>query len=178
MKMLIKQVKGMSLVALVITIIVLLILAGIVLILLDEGGIIQRAKLSKNESIKSQRLENEALSSYEDLIDSQSNNQSAEISPNYKSKVDLLQYKSQDNQYTAPTSGYIIIPSVASQNQAHCWVYIDDNLVSFVGRGTTPGYIRISVCVPIAKGSRVYYVKETEDIHRLQIDEFYFVPNG
>ena len=57
--------KGITLVALVITIIILLILAGITINLLTEGGLFEKTKLAKENSKNAQLKENETLSEYE-----------------------------------------------------------------------------------------------------------------
>ena len=62
--------KGITLIALVITIIVLLILAGISLaILTGENGILAKAQLAKKESDQKQEEENNILKQYEKLLE-------------------------------------------------------------------------------------------------------------
>ncbi len=64
-----KEQKGITLVALVITIIILLILAGIsIATLTGENGLFNRAKQAKNEYENSQNAENTALNSYTDAM--------------------------------------------------------------------------------------------------------------
>lgn len=60
-----KEQKGITLVALVITIIILLILAGISIATLSQTGLFQRAKDAKEKSINAQRVENNTLNEYE-----------------------------------------------------------------------------------------------------------------
>ena len=65
-----KEQKGITLVALVITIIILLILAGIAIAsITNENGLFNRAKQAKNNTIDSQNVENEAINSYNSAID-------------------------------------------------------------------------------------------------------------
>ena len=65
-----KEQKGITLVALVITIIILLILAGISIATLSgDNGLFNRAKQAKNNTIDAQIRENEALNSYNNAID-------------------------------------------------------------------------------------------------------------
>ena len=62
--------KGITLIALVITIIVLLILAGISLaILTGENGILAKAQLAKKQSDQKQEEENNILKQYEKLLE-------------------------------------------------------------------------------------------------------------
>lgn len=65
-----KEQKGITLVALVITIIILLILAGISIATLSgDNGLFNRARQAKNNTIDAQERENEALNSYNNAID-------------------------------------------------------------------------------------------------------------
>lgn len=65
-----KEQKGITLVALVITIIILLILAGIAIAsITSENGLFNRAKQAKNNTIDSQKAENGAIESYNTAID-------------------------------------------------------------------------------------------------------------
>lgn len=66
-----RQQKGITLVALVITIIILLILAGISIASLSDSGLFGKAKQAKNEYINSQNEENAALNSYINAIDNE-----------------------------------------------------------------------------------------------------------
>ena len=62
--------KGITLIALVITIIILLILAGISIATLSgDNGLFNRARQAKNNTIDAQERENEALNSYNNAID-------------------------------------------------------------------------------------------------------------
>lgn len=64
-----KEQKGITLVALVITIIILLILAGIsIATLTGENGLFKRAKDAKNNTVDAQNEENTALNSYTDAM--------------------------------------------------------------------------------------------------------------
>lgn len=64
-----KEQKGITLVALVITIIILLILAGISIATLGgNNGLFTKAKEAKNNTLDSQNAENEAINSYNNAI--------------------------------------------------------------------------------------------------------------
>lgn len=64
-----KEQKGITLVALVITIIILLILAGIsIATLTGENGLFKRAKDAKNNTVDAQNAENTALNFYTDAM--------------------------------------------------------------------------------------------------------------
>ena len=60
--------KGITLIALVITIIILLILAGISIAQLTGNGLFENAKLAKEKSDNVQQKENDTLSDYENKI--------------------------------------------------------------------------------------------------------------
>lgn len=63
-----KNIKGITLVALVITIVILLILAGISILALTNTGIFQKAKDAKQKSEDATLKQNEVLDSYEEEI--------------------------------------------------------------------------------------------------------------
>lgn len=70
MEKILKEEKGITLVALVVTIIVLIILAGVSInLVLGENGIIAKAKLAKTESEKAKINEEELLNSAVDYIE-------------------------------------------------------------------------------------------------------------
>ena len=64
-----KEQKGITLVALVITIIILLILAGISIATLSQIGLFEKAKDAKEKSINAQGVENNTLGGYENWMD-------------------------------------------------------------------------------------------------------------
>ncbi len=68
-----KQNKGITLVALVITIIILLILAGISISALTGSGLFQKAGDAKNSYEEAERRENSILGEYENYIDNLGN---------------------------------------------------------------------------------------------------------
>lgn len=65
-----RQARGITLIALVITIIILLILAGISISSLTGSGLFEKAKLAKNRTEETQELENQILSEYENQMES------------------------------------------------------------------------------------------------------------
>ena len=68
MKRLLKEKKAITLIALVITIIVLLILAGIAVAQLSENGLFENTKLAKEKYQKSREVEDSVLGDYENEI--------------------------------------------------------------------------------------------------------------
>lgn len=65
-----KENKGITLVALVVTVIILLILAGISIASLTGNGLFEKAKLAKEKQENSQQLESVILNDYENSINS------------------------------------------------------------------------------------------------------------
>lgn len=63
-----KNIKGITLVALVLTIIILLILAGVAITTLTQTGLFENAKQAKNKTENAQIEENTILGSYENKI--------------------------------------------------------------------------------------------------------------
>ena len=63
-----KNRSGITLVALVITIIILLILAGVAITALTQTGLFDKINLAKQKSKEAQKLENETLEDYENKI--------------------------------------------------------------------------------------------------------------
>ena len=68
-----KENKGITLVALVVTIIILLILAGISIMVLTQTGIFDKVNLAKQKSEEAQKLENSILEDYENKIEISAN---------------------------------------------------------------------------------------------------------
>lgn len=78
----IKNRKGITLVALIVTIIILLILAGVTIAQLTGNGLFEKAKLAKEKSENAQELEDETLIDYENKIEkeiSSSNRENEDI---------------------------------------------------------------------------------------------------
>ena len=70
--------KGVTLIALVITIIILLILAGVVWHILNETGLIEKATVAKTETENAQEVEGKALNNYALAISEANNNKSSD----------------------------------------------------------------------------------------------------
>ena len=72
--MLREKCKGITLVALVITIVILIILAGISISTLTNTGIFQKAKDAKKASENAEKKQNEILAEYESELDKYTRN--------------------------------------------------------------------------------------------------------
>ena len=94
-----KNKKGITLIALVITIIVLLILAGVAIATITgENGLLERATIAKEETDKATGEENDKISQYENVID------------NY----DTIQRSNTDGNYCTTPAGTTSTASVSS----------------------------------------------------------------
>ena len=100
-----KNIKGITLVALVVTIIILLILAGISISALTQTGLFGKAKQAEQKSKDEQELENLTLADYENKIDSSLNGSRDTVTiskEEYKELKDAITPKEIDFQLTIP----------------------------------------------------------------------------
>lgn len=101
-----KNTKGITLVALVVTIIILLILAGITILKLTGSGLFENAKLSEEKYKNAQEIENGVLANYESLIESI--NGSRDIDAEQLTKlIDEIVDKKLNAKTTIPTGNII-----------------------------------------------------------------------
>lgn len=103
---------GITLVALVITIIILLILAGISVSALTNTGLFNKAKEARQKSENAQILENSTLAKYENTIESIDNNTrqaSGSLQLDYAKAIDISSYISEDNKYIIPDNGFLVV---------------------------------------------------------------------
>ena len=89
MKMTRKRNKGITLVALVVTVIILLILAGISIASLTGNGLFEKAKLAKEKQENAEHKEEIILSDYENKIAEQYNKQTNEETNLFKTDDDI-----------------------------------------------------------------------------------------
>lgn len=88
-----KKEKGITLVALVITIIILLILAGITINSLTESGLFDKVKQAKERHENAEELENEILYEYKNNIKKYMNG--------YDEFKEMISYANLENQYNS-----------------------------------------------------------------------------
>ena len=123
---------GITLVALVITIIILLILAGVAITALTQTGLFEKAKEAKEKTINSQEEEQNILNKYQDSID--------EITGNVRSEKDnIISTKIADVKFKAKeVNGKYIGIEVEKNDNAKGYIYILNNKV--VNVSTTETY--------------------------------------
>ncbi len=91
-----KKSKGITLVALIVTIIILLILAGITISQLTESGLFGKAKLAKDKQENAQLQENQTLTEYEQNIE-----QYIKKNNNYNDFKKWISYANLENKYNS-----------------------------------------------------------------------------
>ncbi len=132
----IKDTKGVTLIALVITIIILLILAGVsILAFTGENGIFNRAKQARNNTIEAQEKENLALDSYENKINEILEHNQENDDGNNENKEKLYLFKNGD-QCTDITGGWI---SCAYYSSAPTLSITDKLLIKYETQGVRGG---------------------------------------
>ena len=131
MKKKLKQMKGITLIALVITIIVLLILAGVsIAMLTGENGILSQAQKAKEETENAQAEEANILNSYEDYLSQITNNGFVENkgvnAPVLKDGMELVSYNEGTGEWTTNNSNSSYDYVVGESKWANAKVTIDE----------------------------------------------------
>jgi len=118
----IKKEYGITLVALVITIIILLILAGVAINALTQTGLFENAKQSKNTTENAQKDENKKLGEYSSKINeyisgTSRDEASSEVLKKIEetSTVNTYSYTGSEQEYTVPEDGYYKIECWGAQ---------------------------------------------------------------
>ena len=162
-----KNQKGITLVALVITIIILLILAGISISQLVASGLFERARKSEEESKKSQNLENSILGDYEKTIDGYLTENITDITGAQSN--DMLEKttntKVQDeygNQIVVPAGFKITNDAVTANNGI---VIIDKSQNEFVW-------------IPVPTDGKIYTNTEKNQYKTVKLNRYTFNGNG
>ncbi|OKZ75967.1 MAG: hypothetical protein BHW00_00500 [Clostridium sp. 26_22] len=152
---------GITLVSLIVTVIILIILAGISIASLTGNGLFEKAKLAKEKQENAQIEENERLSDYESEIEKiYSNTREFEksIQLDYSKSVDISSYTSENNKYTIPENGYLVVQYNEQNTTTTHWVYVYISDYPFVPRlvdnewGVPENFSTI-----INKGQTVYF---------------------
>ena len=151
----IKKEYGITLVALVITIIILLILAGVAINALTQTGLFENAKQAKNITENAQKDENKKLGEYSSKINeyisgTSRDEASSEVLKKIEetSTVNTYSYTGSEQEYTVPEDGYYKIECWGAQGGTYQY--------AVGGKGAyTKGIIKLS------KGEKLYvYVGE------------------
>ena len=146
---------GITLVALVITIIILLILAGVAITALTQTGLFEKARQAKNATENAQKDENKTLGEYSSKINEYISGTSREEASSEvlkkieeTSTVSTYSYTGSEQEYTVPEDGYYKIECWGAQGGTHQY--------AIGGKGAyTKGIIKLS------KGEKLYvYVGE------------------
>lgn len=159
-----KSKKGITLIALVITILILLILAGIsIQAITNDNGLFNRAKQTKNNTSEAQNLENTILLEYENAINKIDNSVvsgNTMAGKNDKSKNRALSGETNGYSYKNP-----IIPQgfFAVDEEDAIWKYTDNETVEGWNDGLViqDDYGNQFVWVPVDGSSVTYSLLET-----------------
>lgn len=105
--------KGITLIALIITIIILLILAGVTISQLTGNGLFDKIQLAKEKYFNEQKKENKTLADYEEQIseyvgNGRDNNYGV-IELDYDNSVDVSSYTSENNRFTFTSGGFLVV---------------------------------------------------------------------
>lgn len=131
-----KQQKGVTLVALVITIIVLLILAGVsIAMLTGDNGILTKATESKTKTLAAELREQVSLAIGELMADQENTNISADDS-NTNGVADLIAAKMTKNGYTTTATSATSL-SVTKDSKTYTITINDKYAVTEIKEGTT-----------------------------------------
>ncbi len=155
--------KGITLISLVITIILLLILSGVTIAQLTGNGLLKNAKLAKEKYKNAKDDEDTQIAKYTNEVDAQINsNREIDIKNvelDYDNKVDISSYNSATNQYTVPSNGIIIVSGNLRKSAVMSYVYINEIQICFIG-GTngTQFYSGGAYSQFITKNSKLYIV--------------------
>ena len=164
--------KGITLVALVITIIILLILAGISISALTNTGIFQRAKDAKQKSADAELDQNTKLDSYENEIDNylpkQNNNKTVEQAKekvlSTEKNIELVDAK--ENKIVIP-AGFKITGDATTVDKG---IVIEDATVDKDGKPTATAGSQF-VWVPVGKITKADGTETTITLGRYDFDE-------
>ena len=163
--------KGITLVALVITIIILLILAGISISALTNTGIFQRAKDAKQKSADAELDQNTKLDSYENEIDNylpkQNNNKTVEQAKekvlSTEKNIELVDAK--ENKIVIP-AGFKITGDATTVDKG---IVIEDATVDKDGKPTATAGSQF-VWVPVGKITKADGTETTITLGRYNFD--------
>ena len=171
-----KNRSGITLVALVITIIILLILSGISITALIQTNLFQNAKEAKQKTENAQNIENGTLSSYEEKIGDIVGTRQFDVKDlelDYDNKVDIKNYTSSSNYYTVPQTGIVII-SGGTKNGWGLYLYINNLGMCIAGNGQGNSQYG-SYSQIVTKGNTVYF-SSLDGRGVIDIVMVYFIP--
>ena len=171
-----KNIKGITLVALVVTIIILLILAGISISALTQTGLFGKTKQAEQKSKDAQELENLTLADYENKIGDIVGTRQFDVKNlelDYDNKVDIKNYNSSSNYYTVPQTGIVII-SGGTKNGWGLYLYINNLGMCIAGNGQGNSQYG-SYSQIVTKGNTVYF-SSLDGRGIIDIVMVYFIP--
>lgn len=162
--------KGITLVALVVTIIILLILAGISISALTQTGLFGKAKLAKEKYKNAQEKENVTLSDYSNNINQEVITSDRALTNNEVLGKSNKKFKIEKNILEDENEGYIPILTsnnssnfgIASSNIPNAWLAFDNNNNTYTyyeSENISNSYVEFST-----KGILMYIKKVTASV--------------
>jgi len=181
--------KGITLIALVFTIVILIILAGVAISLsLGENGIFSKAQQARQEYLNAQDYEETEIAKVVNEVDSivdestRYSNITFQV-PNYTARTLIFKTQgkgdgywitSETENYTAKSDGYIQVPNLGIRSKGHVQCYIDEIQIANLDN---EAYNRYSLLFPIKKGSNFKMVTKCKDSGTYQVYyDAYFIP--
>ena len=157
-----KKIAGITLIALVITIVVLIILAGVLInISLENNRLFNKAKIAKEQYTNAQEYEKEKIEQTSNEIDNyiNSNRDVYTIKHlDYSNKVNLNSYSSENNKYTFPDDGYFISQgSAGSSGDNKIHIFLSEFPFTICFYDNTWAWNQNHFNLPVEKGQTFYY---------------------
>ena len=172
----IKEKTAITLIALVITIIVLLILAGITMAQLSNSGLFGKAQEAKEKHEIAQKKENTSIGEYDDAIEEYIDGYRAfdinSLELDYDHKVDIKGYNSSTNVYNVPSTGIFVFSATGRQASTNSYFYINGIQFKACGDGNSSGYDANAYSQFVTKGTQIYFAMTGTD----GLDNAFFIP--
>ena len=168
-----KHSKGITLVALVVTIIILLILAGISIAQLTGNGLFEEAKIAKEKYKNAQDDEEDKIAKYSNEIERYVAGKRDEINNviklDYKNAKNVASAVS-GNTYNITEDGFLFFKTNSASDGLEMWIYIDDIYLEYFYEEKAYGGVNFSA--PVTNGD-VFKFTSSKDLNGF---ELIFIP--
>ena len=121
-----KQNEAITLIALIVTIVILLILAGVAIVQLNNNGLLKNTKIAKEKYTNSQKNENSIIDDYSNKIDNY------EVAGNGRDTITISKEEYEELKL-------INRPDLWDEGQEYCWINNNKNMYGqrFIGTNVT-----------------------------------------
>lgn len=156
-----KNEKGLTLVALIITVVVLLIIAGVAISTINETGIIAKANHAANRFVEEKNKENEALKGYLSNINSaegQNNGQDENVeTKTITFYIDGIEYRAE-----SPTGTFTFVSESYGGDTVFIKVGTGEGNIGYTGyHGAMVEYVKNGAVYYLYDGNRMVYCADT-----------------